>query len=181
MKLWTRLFSAIGTTMLFDADALLAALPKRIIRPLGVEAAINSVRRPPVPQSSSVLLKGSYNGFSDRERNRTATLSNWLAKMGCTERPGTCDICQASADDEHAEDYYDLTSWIGLCRRCHRSALHGRFARPERWTALLDEHHVAEGHWSRLVSSTPFDMAALQRARGFHEPIKADYVVASNR
>lgn len=159
----------------FDPDALLAALPRRIVRPLSPDVIVRSTRQRPVPEGSALMLKGSYNGFSGRERDRTADLSNWLVKMGCTERPHTCDICRALADDEHAEDYYDLTTWIGLCRYCHRTVLHGRFMRPERWLALLDEHQIPEGHWSRLVSSEPFDMAALLRSRGAREPIKADY------
>lgn len=159
----------------FDPDALLAALPRRDVRPFGPDIVVKSKAPYPVPDVSMLLEKGSYNGFSDRERYRTADLSNWLAKIGCTERPGTCDICGASADDEHAENYYDLTTWIGLCRRCHRSALHGRFVRPERWIALLDENDVPDDHWARLVSSEPFDLAALLRDRGWREPIKLDY------
>lgn len=131
------------------------------------------------PDGPALLLIGSYNGFSHRERYRTADLSKWLAKVGCTERLVTCDICSASADDEHAENYYDLASWIGLCRRCHRSALHGRFARPERWLALLDQHQLPEGHWSRLVSRAPFNLAALQRSRGRREPTKADFAASA--
>ena len=158
----------------FDPDALLAALPHRSVRPFGPEVTIRSTRRP-TPEGSALFDKGAYNGFSDRERYRTADLSNWLAKVGCTERPSVCSICSAPADDEHAEDYYDLTSWIGLCRRCHRASLHGRFARSARWSALLDECQLPEGHWTRLVSSEPFDLAALLRSRGQREPIKADY------
>ena len=159
----------------FDPDALLAALPRREIRPFGPEVVVRSVKRRPEPEGSALSLDGSYNGFSARERYRTADLSNWLAKMGCTERPAACDICHAPAHDEHAEDYYDLGAWIGLCRRCHRSSLHGRFARQAVWAALLDECELPDSHWARLVSPEPFDLAALQRSRGRLEPIKADY------
>lgn len=161
----------------FDPDALLASLPRRDVRPLGVDVIVRSTKRRVAPEHSALFEKGAYNGFTDRERYRTADLSNWLAMVGSTERPSTCDICSAPADDEHAENYYDLTSWIGLCRRCHRSALHGRFARPDRWWALLDECEVPVGHWSRLVSSEPFDLAALLRSRGWQEPIKADFIL----
>lgn len=163
---------------IFDPDALMAALPRRDVRPFGPDIVVRSKAPYPVLDGSMLLEHGSYNGFSDRERDRSASLSNWLAKMGCTERPATCDICGAPADDEHAENYYDLTTWIGLCRRCHRSALHGRFARPKRWTALLDESELTEQHWARLVSSEPFDLAALLRDRGGREPIKSDYATA---
>ena len=161
----------------FDPDALLAALPVRSVRRFGPDVTIRTIRRPAEPQGSALFAKGSYNGFSDRERYRTAAVSNWLAKIGCVERPPTCDLCGALADDEHAENYYDLSSWIGLCRRCHRASLHGRFARPQRWLTLLDDCQLPDLHWSRLVSSEPFDLAALQRARGCQEPIKADYAV----
>ena len=148
-------------TQHFDPDALLAALPRRSIRQLEASFAVRSVKRPSTLEVSALLLKGSYNGFTDRERCRTAALSNWLAKQECTERAGVCDICRLPADDEHAENYYDLATWIGLCRRCHRSALHGRFTRPARWLTLLDENAVPDHHWSRLVSSEPFDMAGV--------------------
>ncbi|PZU13192.1 MAG: hypothetical protein DI591_13420 [Citromicrobium sp.] len=160
----------------FDPDALLAALPRREVRSLGPDVVFRSTGRRVAPEGSALFEEGAYNGFTDRERYRTADLSNWLAKVGSTERPSTCDICSAPADDEHAENYYDLASWIGLCRRCHRSALHGRFARPEKWFTLLNTHEVPDEHWARLVSPEPFDLAALLRQCGWEEPIKADYV-----
>jgi hypothetical protein len=162
-------------TPAFDPDALLAALPRRAVHPVGADVIVRVSRPRPRPTASALYEPGAYNGFSDRERYRTADLSNWLAKVGSTERPHICDICGAPADDEHAENYYDLASWIGLCRRCHRTALHGRFARPERWLTLLDECQLHDQHWARLVSSGPFDLAALLRSRGWREPIKADY------
>ncbi len=162
----------------FDPDGLLAALPRREVRPLASDVVFRSTGRRAVPDGSALFEERSYNGFTHRERYRIADLSNWLAKVGSTERPATCDICDAPADDEHAEDYYDLTKWVGMCRRCHRSALHGRFKRQAKWFSLLDEYEVADDHWARLVSLEPFDMASLLRARGSWEPIKADY--ASN-
>lgn len=161
----------------FDPEALLSALPRREVRQIESDGIVTRlIKRPQLPPGSALLMKGSYNGFSDRERYRTADLSNWLVKIGSTERPAFCDICSAPAHDEHAENYYDLTTWIGLCRRCHRSALHGRFTRPDRWATLLDECGLPPSHWSRLVSLEPFDLAALLRSRGWQEPIKTDYV-----
>ena len=159
----------------FDPDALLAALPKRTISPFSIDIVFRSTGRKVTPEGSELLEDGAYNGFTHRERYRTADLSKWLTKVGSTQRPALCDICNAPADDEHAEDYYDLTTWIGMCRRCHRSALHGRFKRPSKWFALLDEHEVLAHHWARLVSLEPFDLAKLLRQRGAQEPIKADY------
>ena len=164
--------------MTFDPDALIGALPRRSIRPLRSEVIFKSTRRP-TPDGSALGLPSSYNGSSNRERDRTAELSKWLAKVGSTERPCECDICSAPADDEHAENYYDLASWIGLCQRCHRASLHGRFARSARWSALLDECQLPKGHWARLVSQEPFDLAKLLRSRGQREPSKADFALSS--
>ena len=89
-------------TSSFDPDALLAALPRRVIRPIGPEVSIRSATRRVAPSASALFDEGSYNGFTGRERGRTADLSNWLVKVGSTERPAVCDICSAAADDEHA-------------------------------------------------------------------------------
>jgi hypothetical protein len=159
----------------FDPDALLAALPRREVRALEAHIIIRAAKRPLATNASALFEKGAYNGFSDRERNRIAELSNWLAKQGCTERSAICDICRSPARDEHAEHYYDLSTWIGLCVRCHRTSLHGRFAHPRRLHMLLDHCEVPDHHWSRLVSDEPFDMAALLRSRGWKEPNKGDY------
>ncbi len=162
----------------FDPDALIAALPRRAVRALGPDVIVRAAKARLAPDQSALSDKGSYSGFSDRERDRIAGLSNWLAKLGCTERPTICDICRSPARDEHAEHYYDLSTWIGLCIRCHRTSLHGRFANPRRWQVLLDEFEVPNHHWSRLVSEEPFDMAALLRSRGWQEPSKADYAAS---
>ena len=159
----------------FDADALLAALPRRPISQIPPESLVRRIQPRPAPQSSALGQTGEYNGFSGRERQRTANLSNWLVRIGCTERPNACAICRASADDEHAENYYDLGSWIGLCQRCHRAILHGRFAKPSRWLELLEKHELPPTHWARLVSVEPFDLAGLLRTRGFREPVKSDF------
>lgn len=163
----------------FDADALLAALPKRSIRPVPAALLVRPAQARAHAQTSALGQKGEYNGFSGRERSRTAGLSNWLVQVGCTERPTNCEICGAPADDEHAENYYDLASWIGLCRRCHRTLLHGRFLRAGRWRELLDRHELLPGHWARFVCDEPFDLAALLRERGLREPVKRDFAAVT--
>jgi hypothetical protein len=128
----------------------------------------------PQPAASALGQLGEYNGFTGVERARTAALSNWLASVGCLDRPQRCDICRKLGKvDEHAEDYYDLGSWIGLCHGCHRSRLHKRFTQWGAWQALLDLHEVPAEHWTRLVSQQPFDLAILLRQRGRSEPTKA--------
>ncbi len=159
----------------FDVDALLAALPRRSVRPLPAGVVVRRVAARPAVEASALGEKGQYNGFSGRERDRTANLSKWLAQQGCVERPPLCNICSAPADDEHAENYYDLASWIGLCSGCHRTLLHGRFTRPARWRELLDKHEVPASHWANLVSDEPFDLAGLLRQRGIREPVKLDF------
>lgn len=160
----------------FDPDVLLAALPRRHVRPAPQGTVVRSAAALVMPVTSALGSSGEYNGFSGAERNRTAALSNWLCRLGSVERPATCSICEAAADDEHAENYYDLGTWIGLCRSCHRSALHGRFVRPHKWDALLDRCEIPAGHWARLVAPKPYDMAGLLRSRGCREPRKADFV-----
>ena len=163
--------------MQFDADALLAALPYRPVEKVALKSV--RIRQIASPVLSALGQPGEYNGFSALERSRTARLSNKLAELGATSRPPSCDICGSSAEDEHAENYYDLSRWIGLCRRCHRSLLHNRFKRPERWAALLDQHEIGIDHWSRLLAPAPFDVASLLRSRGFREPTLMDYEQAN--
>jgi hypothetical protein len=165
--------------MRFDPDKLLAALPIREIRPV----TLGAVRSQTLPsgQQSALGEAGEYNGFTAAERTRTAALSKRLVARGATHRAATCDVCNGTSNvDEHAENYYDLCSWIGLCRSCHRNLLHKRFARPERWAALLDAHELPACHWARLVSRKPFDLAHLLRQRGIREPTLADFAVTNS-
>lgn len=159
--------------MRFDPDALLAALPHRDIEPLaGLPVRRSTIQR---ETGSSLGHEGEYNGFSDRERKRTAEVSNKLIAAGATIRHANCDICGAPADHEHAEDYYDLTRWIGMCVKCHVHALHRRFTNPRKWATLLDVNEVRQNHWSRLISPEPFDLAQLLRSRGAREPTLRDF------
>lgn len=159
--------------MRFDPDALLASLPHRTITPIrGIRRRTSAIEP---PTRSALGEKGEYNGFTGRERNRTAELSKRLIGLGATIRHSTCDLCGRPADHEHAENYYDLTSWIGMCKTCHVHALHGRFSRPQKWAALLDACEAPDTHWSRLVAPEPFDLAELLRSRGLREPTLTDF------
>lgn len=159
----------------FDPEALLTAMPKRVLRKIPESVRIPRSRERSVPIESAMGQPEEYNGFSKRERYRIAELSKWLEKVGAIDRPVTCDICGYEAQDEHAENYYDLSSWIGLCIPCHRNALHKRFEHPQDWFAMLDKWEVAEDHWSRKVAMQPFDMASYLRRRGVSEPIREDF------
>jgi len=138
--------------MSFDADALLSALPRRVITPPPASA------RPPRPKGS--VVGSVYNGFTPRERNRTHALSKWFQGQNCMSTPETCSICRAPAKQMHAEDYFDLTGWVDICDGCHQS-LHKRFNQPAAWQRRLDRCAVAASHWARLVSPTHFDLASL--------------------
>jgi hypothetical protein len=160
----------------FDPDLLLAALPVREVRAV----TLRGNRRPAIPTRADSALgePGEYNGFTATERTRMATLSRRLVALGATVRADRCDICRSTANvDEHAENYYDLRSWIGLCRSCHRNLLHKRFERLRNWSALLDSHELPVSHWARLVSPDPFDMAHLLRQRGVREPVMQDFLL----
>lgn len=162
----------------FVPDALLAALPRREIRL--VQVASSPRRTAALPEQVAAIPgeKGEYNGLIKRERDRTARVSNWLALQGATKRAEACDICGAFAADEHAENYYDLTTWIGLCITCHRAMLHKRVARPEIWGDLLQSYEKPSEQWTRLVSPAPFDLASLLRSRGATEPVRSMFYYA---
>lgn len=159
----------------FDPDQLLAALPRREIVP--VVASGRVIRMQPRNPSSATSLAqpGQYNGFTQQERNRTAAISNWLVANAATARPPVCDVCGGAAQHEHGENYYDLTTWIGMCVSCHVHTLHRRFTNPRKWLSLLDRYELAEGHWARLVAMTPFDLAHYVRSQGQREPTKVSY------
>ena len=162
--------------MSFDPDALLAAMPKREIRPIPEGVRIPKTRSRAVPTESAMGEPEEYNGFSKRERYRIADLSVWLAKVGATDRPTICDICGGEARDEHAENYYDLSAWVGLCIPCHRNALHKRFDKPSKWLELLDNYQLPNMHWTRLLSLKPFDMAAHIRKKSVYEPTRQNFI-----
>jgi hypothetical protein len=153
---------------MFDADALLEALPRTFIRTLPRGTAVPRRR-------SFGDLNNSYNGFTGKERMRTSGVAKWLVEVGALARSSHCGICGSPAAETHAEDYYDLSSWIDVCRGCHRS-LHSRFNSPGRWADRLDGQAVPPAHWSRLVSREPFDLAALFRQRGEREPVYETFV-----
>jgi len=148
--------------MTFDPDALLAALPKRVITypQRELDAA---------PRLKAVSVSTEYNGFTAQERSRTSAVAAWLELDGWIAGPEVCGVRGNPAALPHAEDYYALESWIDICRGCH-ARLHMRFRWPDAWPRSLDLFEVAGGHWARLVSPRRFDLAGLLRGRGVCEP-----------
>lgn len=156
-------------TNTFDPDALLDALPRTRIAMLPGGTTVPKRR-------SFGDLKTTHNGFTGKERMRTFGVAKWLIGIGSMSPPHLCGICSGPASESHAENYYDISTWIDVCRGCH-GRLHGRFKSPARWIADLDRRGLPDGHWSRLVSPEPFDLADLMRHRGMVEPTHETFVV----
>jgi len=152
----------------FDPDRLLALLPKRSLKllPKGMQ----------LPRKKSVGILSDYNGFTGKERLRTFEVEKWLISVGSISPSVECHICGRSASARHAEDYYDLTSWMALCHSCH-GRLHKRFSNPRAWHERLEEATLPQNHWARAISSTPFDLAKVLRERGKCEPLHGDFLI----
>jgi hypothetical protein len=152
----------------FDPYRLLAALPRRRINMLPAGTA--------VPRRRGLKVVGNpYNGFDAGERSRTHQVSKWLVSKGAMDPGRTCDICVGPTTLSHAEDYFDLSTWIDMCLGCH-ARLHKRFGRLTGWIEHLNRHGVPSEHWTRLVSPEPFDLAGLLRQRGVTEPVYEAFV-----
>lgn len=151
----------------FDPDRLLSLLPRRTIALLPIDVA--------PPQKKSVGSLSDYNGFSGKERLRTFQLDKWLVERGALKHEFDCGICSRPANGQHAENYYDLTTWIDLCHSCH-GRLHKRFNNERAWTQRLEEAHVPADHWANAVAFGQFDLAGLLRQRGKREPVYTDFI-----
>jgi hypothetical protein len=127
-----------------------------------------------IPKVRAVGNLSDYNGFTGKERLRTFEVAKWLARIGAMPHSELCSICSQSCDQQHAEDYYDLTTWIDICRGCHQR-LHNRFRLSAAWHRWLDAQLLPTGHWANFMSPTPFDLAALLRSRGRSEPSFVDF------
>jgi hypothetical protein len=151
----------------FDPDLLLALLPRRVIRSLPPATQL--------PRKKSVGNLSDYNGFTGKERLRTFEIEKWLIGLGAVTPSHECDICHRPASGRHAEDYFDLSSWMGLCHSCH-SRLHKRFGNTRAWRERIEEADLPDDHWARAISREPFDLARLLRQREKCEPVHADFL-----
>jgi hypothetical protein len=149
-----------------DADRLLASLPR-----CRISAIPNGT---PIPPVRAVGVLSDYNGFTGKERLRTFEVAKWLAKIGAMPHSLSCNICSAPTDQQHAEDYYDLSTWIDICRGCH-TRLHQRFRFPASWQTWLGARALPEQHWTKHLFTSPTDLAALLRSRGACEPTFQDF------
>lgn len=151
---------------MIDAEVYLRSLPRRTIATIAADVLI--------PRAKSVGQLSDYNGFTGKERLRTFEVAKWLAAIGAMPHSGQCSICGSAADQQHAEDYFDLTTWMDICRGCH-SSLHSRFRTPAAWQRRLDKLEVPQDHWSRRLPEQQPDIAAYHRTRGVIEPTHASF------
>jgi hypothetical protein len=149
----------------------LNGLPRRIIPLLPSDT--------PLPKLKASGQLGNYNGFTGGERLRTFEIAKWLIKSGSLTHSGRCDICGGPADQQHAEDYFDLATWMDVCRGCHTS-LHGRLRTPVAWARRLESFSLAAAHWARELPPTELDVAGLHRSKQRGEPTAADFIAPQN-
>jgi hypothetical protein len=146
-------------------------LPRRTIQLLPSDTALPKLK-------VSGQLR-DYNGFTGEERLRTFEIAKWLIDLGALQHSGCCDICAGPADQQHAEDYFDLTTWMDICRGCHTS-LHGRLRTPAAWARRLETHSLAADHWARALSPIEVDVAGFHRSKGRGEPSATDFIAPQN-
>ena len=152
----------------FNVEAYLAGLPRRNIKllPVGIQ----------IPKFRASGHLSDYNGFTSKERLRTFEIAKWLIASEAMQHTERCSICGAAADQQHAEDYFDLHTWMDICRSCHTS-LHSRFRTPDAWERRLASHSLPTDHWAVRLPAFPIDVAAFHRSRGRSEPVGAQFVV----
>lgn len=154
-----------------DIAAYLADLPRRSIKRLPAGTAI-----PKIAASGKLT---DYNGFTAQERLRTFEIAKWLIKSGAMQHSGRCSICGAPADQQHAEDYFDLETWMDICRGCH-SSLHSRFRTPAAWDRRIERFALDAGHWAKALPTCQIDVAAFHRSKGRAEPTAVEFVTPGN-
>lgn len=100
-------------------------------------------------------MGSGYNGYSGLERDRKYKEYKRLVRFGELSPPsGPCAICNDpdTPTEFHDEDYSEPYIWeppalLALCRYCHRTKLHKRFADVAGWQAFLA--HVRRGGYAR--------------------------------
>lgn len=117
--------------------------------------------------------KGWYNGYGWAERNAKLRELKRLVALG--EIPAACGPCQLCGDPDvpveyHDEDYSKPYLWgppalFALCRHCHRTKLHKRFAQPSAWMAFLD--HVRRGGYARDLKVPSIKREVVQAQRNY--------------
>lgn len=100
--------------------------------------------------------KGWYNGYGWSERYaKLKELKKKVARGELASAQPPCQLCgdpEPKSVEHHDEDYSKEYLWgppalYVLCRNCHRTQLHKRFARPNAWRAFVA--HVLRGGYAR--------------------------------
>lgn len=118
---------------------------------------------------------GWYNGYSWKERlAKLRVLNRRLARGEIAVAAPPCQLCgdpEPKSVEYHDEDYSKEYLWESpalyiLCRNCHRTQLHKRFARPNAWKAFVA--HVLRGGYARdlAVSAVKREVHAYELALG---------------
>lgn len=103
-----------------------------------------------------------YNGTSWPDRCAVIPVQEAAFRSGKLKRPSNCSICGFHGPGKrqgrwqiiyHLERYDRPLEIYPVCRPCH-SALHARFADPERWQRMLRKYGRA-GKWFTLISLDP--------------------------
>ena len=121
-----------------------------------------------------------YNGYTGAEREAKQREMNRLKKAG-TYRPlvGPCSICDDPhvPIEPHSEDYSKPYRWAPpaeypVCKRCHTTYVHKRFANPETWE--LFKTHVRRGGYARefATASTKREITEAQKSTRLAEPLR---------
>ena len=110
-----------------------------------------------------------YNGFTPIERIKFWQRVCWAEANGallpCTK---ICSVCgSAQGVIGHAENYYDLTAAIPLCRACHFT-VHTRFRQPSGWRRFQQRYAPSRGDkpWFCHLPYWQIDLAGYIRRNG---------------
>ena len=145
----------------------LTSLPRLKIRQLP-----NEIRIPLMPSVKPLI---PYNGFDGYQRTRTWEVAKWLMAHGAMPKPKYCNLCQASADQYHAENYFDFSTYIPVCRSCH-GKVHNRLRNFDTWATRLKSFKLPALHWANALGANPLEIAQWCDANNQLEPTFTDFV-----
>ena len=148
-------------------ERLLGALPRLQIGtyPAGTK----------IPKQRKVSALLDYNGFDGFARNRIWEVCKWLMAGGVMPAPAECDICGGEGTQYHAENYFDLTTYVPICKSCH-SKVHNRLKNFRTWETRRAEFAKSEDHWINRLEPEQLPVAEWCSANNQTEPTFADFV-----
>jgi hypothetical protein len=149
---------------------ILAALPKLEISKFPAGSIV-----PRMPKVKPLI---SYNGFDGFERMRTWEVVKWLMAGGVMPTPKICDLCLGEADQYHAENYFDFSAYVPVCRSCH-GKVHNRLRFPSAWERNKASFAKPNEHWVNLLRNQDLPIADFCRSMGTVEPTFSDFIQPS--